>query len=449
MSTHTTTHQEPLDVLFVSERALWPLDQGSCVHGYHMAMALADLGIRVGIASHTPPPDAHAHSVPLGLRDRSIEWPKTTEQDVRRFLRGWRGPGSAARRRLARYQGRNLRLFAGIIPLVERYRPATVMALGQHGPLMLRALGDYPATKRIWYAADEPVFFELSCMRREPISAIPHRLSKVALYTALESLFVRGLDGAIGVNPTDTRLLRWFGGVRSAVTIRNGVDTDFFSPAPHNLSLSTHAGPKPRSLVFWGRMDFEPNIDAVTWFARHVWPQLHHCWPNATWQIVGKNPHRNVQRLTHVPGIKVLGEVPDIRPYAQQAAVTILPMRCGGGIKNKLLEAAAMGRPVAASPRTLQGLNLNLNRMPALVCNSPDQWVEGVRRLWSDIPLATKLGQNARQWVQTQHTWPQAARALLAWLGVTPPSYPLPTSGYQPVELNMSHGFTTRQANAA
>ena len=439
-----TRPDEPLDVLFIGEHPLWPLDQGFCVHGYNMATALDDLGLRVGIATHRPPPS----NAPQRMADMSIAWPQTTDDDLNQFLHGWRGFGTAAlRRRLARYQGRELHRFAGVMPLIDRYRPTTVIGLGQHAPLMLRALRDRPDTKRVWYAADEPIFFQLSCMRREPISALPDRMTKVALYAALETLFVRGLDGAIGVNPRDSKLLRWLGGVRRVVTIPNGVDMAYFSPnGPANAAVKV----KPRSLVFWGRMDFEPNIDAVTWFAHHVWPTLRHRHNDATWQIVGKKPHPTVQALSQIPGIQVLGAVDDIRPYAKSATATILPVRCGGGIKNKLLEAAAMGRPIVASPKALHGLDYTPDDPPALQSQTTTQWVETIERLWSDPALAAQIGDKALRWVRTHHTWRGAAVRLMAWLNTLPSGVPaqgLPPHRIRPATTKAS--TETRPAKTA
>lgn len=400
-----------VEVLYVSEHALWPMDQGSCVHGYKMACALQDLGVRVGIASHQP----LLASAPKRMQRMAIDWPVAHDDAYKRFLDGWRGLGLAGRLRLARYQGRDLRLFAGIVSLVERYRPKVVVALGQHGPLMLRGLRFSSSTQRIWYAADDPVYFQASCMWREPLTHWPSRLGKMALYTALESLFVRGLEGVVGVSPLDTRLLRWLGGVRRAVTIRNGVDLDFFSPAQSDRHPT-----QPHSLVFWGRLDFEPNIDAVNWFAKEVWPSLRWYRPDATWQIVGKNPDPTIKQLTRLPGVELVGEVKDIRPYAAGAAVTIIPTRCGGGIKNKLLEAAAMARPIVASPRAMRGLVLDADRPPMMQCAQPAEWVEAIRRLWSNPQLAESLSRNARIWAQHHHSWHRAAQMFKGWLASSP-----------------------------
>ncbi len=381
------------------------MDQGFCLRGSNMAQALRNLGLRVGIATHKPlPGDAPEH-----LKSMNLPWPIATDSDRDRFMHAWRGVGAPARRRVARYQGRNLPLFAGIIPLADRHRPKTVIALGQHGPMTLKALRDHPTIKRVWYAADEPVSFQLSCMGTEPLRQWPSRLTKAALYAAIECFFARGLDGAVGVSPRDTALLKRIGGVKHTTTIRNGVNLDYFTPTQDQAAT-------PRSLVFWGRMDFEPNIDAALWFAQNVWPTLRQHRPDATWQIVGKYPHPSVQKLAQQPGIEVLGAVPDVRPHARNAAVTILPMRCGNGIKNKLLEAAAMARPIVASKQAVQGLGHTDQRRPAWQCHTPTQWVQAIRRLWADPQASARQGTLALNWVRAHHTWPHAAQQLARWV---------------------------------
>lgn len=123
----------------------------------------------------------------------------------------------------------------------------------------------------------------------------------VALYAAIETLFVRGLNGAIGVSPTDSRLLHIVAGARQTVTIRNGVDLDYFGQQPQTVDGPPLANP---SLVFWGRLDFEPNVDAVCWFAREVWPTLRRRVPSASWKIVGKNPVPQVEQLNELASVR-------------------------------------------------------------------------------------------------------------------------------------------------
>jgi glycosyltransferase involved in cell wall biosynthesis len=392
-----------LDLLFVSQHALWPADQGCKIHGSQMALAAAKLGARVGVVCMEPTRELS----PAALSRLLLPWPEATEADRAAFHDGWRGAGSWLRHRLAKHQGLDPRAMAGVVSLVERHRPAAVIGVGLHAPLLLRGLSAHTETKTIWYAADELIYFNLSCMRRESVADGLRRLHTLALHAALENAFARGLDGAIGVSPLDTRMLRVLAGVRETVTIRNGVDLDAFAPS--------FEGADPHSLVFWGRLDFEPNIDAVSWFAQTVWPRLREKHPTATWSIVGKKPHPRVVALNKLAGVRVLGEVPDIRPLARAAAVTVLPMRCGGGIKNKLLEAAAMGRPIVASPKAVEGLDLH-NLHPFRVCASPAQWVRSIEELWSKPLTAADQGRRARTWAKTCHSWSSAAQSLLDWV---------------------------------
>ncbi len=388
-----------LDVLFVSELGMWPMDRGFRVHGCQLARALDAAGAAVGIASLRPT-DAE---VPAWLDKLLLPWPTAPATDVDAFLEGWDGRLARLRRRLAGHQAIDPYELAGIVGLVREHRPKVVVALGQHGAMMLRGLrAAAPDVTTVWYAADEPVLFHLSCLRRDPRPLWGSRLKLAALFAATENLFARGCDGAIGVSPLDTHALRWLGGARSTATIRNGVDLDYFAPDRSN----TH---RPPSVAFWGRMDFEPNVDAVTWFATHVWPSLAKRAPGAKLRIIGKNPTPAVKALRQFRGIEVTGEVDDIRPLARSATVTVLPMRCGMGIKNKLLEAAAMGRPIVASPRAVRGLDWPKALPPFAVCDGAEAWIEQVWHLWHDPVGRAQLCSDARAWAERHHDWAGAA----------------------------------------
>jgi len=389
---------DQLDVLFIGEHAVWPLDQGFCIRGYNMANALRERGLKVGLSSIEPPPA----DAPQNLHDMAIDWPDARHETLNDFLKAWQGPAYKMRMRLADYQGRDLPRFAAVRDLVKQTNPKLVVGLGQHSTMMLRGLWDQPQLKRVWYAADELVRFQISCLKREGIGSVRMRMQKLALYAGLEACFVRGMDGAIGVSPKEAELLRRIAGARQTTTIRNGVDLDYFRP-------DRSARQKEKTLVFWGRMDFEPNVDAVCWFADNIWPTIRLLCPQARWQIIGKKPITRVLALDERDGIEVLGEVADIRDYARNASLTVLPMRCGGGIKNKLLEAAAMGLPIVASTKAVQGLDLSGSETPMTVCKSQGEWIESICRLWADSVLRERIARNARDWAERRHSWYSAA----------------------------------------
>src|SRR5262249_34199804 len=105
-----------------------------------------------------------------------------------------------------------------------------------------------------------------------------------------------------------------------------------------------------------GAMDYRPNVDAVVWFARDIFPAIRRAEPDAVFCVVGARPAAEVTRLAELPGVRVTGTVPDVRPYLAHARVAVAPPRMAGGVQNKVLEAMAMGMPVLASPQALEGI---------------------------------------------------------------------------------------------
>lgn len=133
--------------------------------------------------------------------------------------------------------------------------------------------------------------------------------------------------------------------------IPNGVDTDFFDPAvvPHQRTSPT--------IIFTGDMSYFPNQEAVTYFARKVFPLIRHSIPDARFLIVGRNPNREVQQLKESDGVEVTGFVPDVRTYLAKAHVAVAPFSIAAGVQNKILEAMAYGLPVVATSKVVQGLS--------------------------------------------------------------------------------------------
>lgn len=430
------------DVMVLSLLPPWPADQGWCVHGWAMTQALEHRGLVVRWASLDPLP----HDAPESLADRILPWPQPSLQDVDQFHRTWAGPMAPLRHRIGEYLGFGPNRIAGCASLIRQHRPEVVIAMGQLGPLLLKGLTASPC-QLIWYAADELVGFHLSCLRYEPAKLWLQRLRLAALHGTMERLFAAGSArrgtnpdriipdsagprsrrdrvawhsapvGAIAVSPREEVLLRRLAGIGDVALIRNGVNVESLqAQAEHHRRQHAKRSDDPPSIVFWGRLDFEPNVDAVTWFARTIWPGLIKQNPSARWIIAGMHPSPAVQRLSEVPGIDVRGPVDSIAQVATEADLVVLPLRCGGGIKNKLLEAAAMGCPIVASPRAVAGLQLPMDMSALAVCRSRRQWQNVIETLWHRPLAATQLGERALKWVQQTHQWSGAADQLCHWL---------------------------------
>jgi sugar transferase (PEP-CTERM/EpsH1 system associated) len=179
--------------------------------------------------------------------------------------------------------------------------------------------------------------------------------------------------------------------------VENGVDTDYFAPAPW---LRDPYPPGTAPLVFTGAMDYWPNIDAVDWFARRVFPRIRARWPEARFFVVGARPTEAVRQLQRISGVTVTGGVTDIRPYLAHACLAVAPMRVARGIQNKVLEAMAMGRPVLATAKALEGLELpEAGRLQA---DSEEALVDEALAVLAD---GRNRGEHNRAWVQQRYAW--------------------------------------------
>lgn len=135
--------------------------------------------------------------------------------------------------------------------------------------------------------------------------------------------------------------------------IENGVDVSYFTP---EFQYENPYSGLDKVLVFVGAMDYWANVDAVTWFARGIFPRIREQIPAACFYIVGSQPDEAVRRLGNLAGVTVTGAVQDIRPYLAHSSMSVATMRIARGVQNKVLEAMAMAKPVLATTAATQGL---------------------------------------------------------------------------------------------
>ena len=194
---------------------------------------------------------------------------------------------------------------------------------------------------------------------------------------------------------------------RSSIdVIANGVDANHFDPS----SQPGYSEPlQTRGLVFWGRLDFGPNIDAIDWFCRKVWTKLVKQRPDIDWTVYGFQAGSEVRALAAEFGFKLVPDLPDLRSEIMKHKVVVLPFVSGAGIKNKFLEAAAMARPIVASARALNGVELNGER-PCCVAGNVTEWIEHIARLYDSAEECKLAGEKARLWVMKNYSWERAAK---------------------------------------
>jgi len=185
--------------------------------------------------------------------------------------------------------------------------------------------------------------------------------------------------------------------------VPNGVDLDYFRPGREARA--------PNSLVFTGVMNYWPNVDGVTWFCHEVLPLVRERVPDVAFTICGSSPTRPVRALGRLPGVRVTGAVPDVRPYLAGAGVGVIPVRIARGVQNKLLEAMAMGLPTVATPAAWAGVEAQVGR-DLLVADRPADYADAVVRLLRDRRLRDTMGRSARAAVEANYRWDRSLARL-------------------------------------
>ncbi len=132
--------------------------------------------------------------------------------------------------------------------------------------------------------------------------------------------------------------------------LRNGVDLETYTTQGHDYSIEN-------VLLFTGNMDYAPNIDAVAYFVKDIFPIILKDYPEIQFIIAGQRPVKSVIELKS-KNIKVTGFIPELRAIYQNASIVVSPLRIGAGTQNKVLEAMAMGIPVVSGPIGYEGLEI-------------------------------------------------------------------------------------------
>lgn len=214
---------------------------------------------------------------------------------------------------------------------------------------------------------------------------------------------VRKFDHCLVVSETDLLSLQKLAPDVRATVIPNGVDTEYFRP----VGCPTGG----ENIVFVGSMNFQPNIEAVLWFYRSILPLIRDRIPKVHFTIVGWQPPKEIIDLGDDPAITVTGTVDDVRPYIDEAAVFVVPLRLGSGTRLKILDAWSMGKAVVSTNVGAEGLPVQPEEN-ILLADDAGSFASAVVRLLDNGPLRERLGKNGRELVLAQYAWDTIAGRL-------------------------------------
>ena len=392
-------------ILFISRCPPWPLYLGDRLILYHLGRELA---LR------------HHHLDLLAFADRAEDWGEQDHYDMdfrqvalfpqpersqlsylrRAALPGARWPRSAEaswspdmwraiRARLSAETYDVVHLFGGV-HVYEYYHalggvPAIITPYESYSLYLKRALAAVSGQPNLrWLRPAISIKIRQMLTRRfESFMFTPYARTVVVSN--------KDRDELLGINPA-----------LQVEVIPNGVNGYEFRPRPVK---------RIPALLFVGNYEYAPNVDAALRLARAIFPAVQQRVPEARLWLVGNAATPEMQALAG-ESIRVTGRVPDVRPYLARAGVFVSPLRLGAGIKNKVLEALAMGCPVAATPLSVDGIAVT-DGHDALVADG-DGLVEAIVGLLEDAELAGRLSANGRKLIETRYSWDRVAEEYLA-----------------------------------
>jgi len=220
-----------------------------------------------------------------------------------------------------------------------------------------------------------------------------------------ERLAWRRFDGVCLVSARDEELLRRDEPDTKTVVVPNAVDLDAFRP--------TDAPTEPSSLLFFGAMNYHPNVDGVLYFLDEIFPKIRALVPSAKLTVMGPTPAESVlERKSSV--VEVTGFVEDPRTRIERAAVLVVPLRIGGGTRFKIVEGMAQGKAIVSTRIGAEGLDV-VHGEHLLLADDPAEFAKEVDRVLRDPALAARLGRAARKLAEEKYGWDAAVRTLEAF----------------------------------
>jgi glycosyltransferase involved in cell wall biosynthesis len=388
-------------VLFLTPHLPYPPNRGTALRNFGLIEGLAARGHAVGLASLIEPGQPPLADTPLpDLCQSTLALPapaRSTGQRLRDLLAGqadmarrlWSEEFVEALRRVLEQEPYDVIQIEGIemapyLLIVQGAAPGALLVYDAHN-------AEYALQARI--AAQDS-----RTPRRWPYAV--YSLLQTARLRRFEAATCRAVGHILACSQADADKLRLLRHETPITVIPNAIEVAHYRETdlpPVNL-------PHP-ALVFTGKMDFRPNVDAALWFAEAILPRIQEAIPEAHLVIVGMHPHPRLDPLRGRQGITITGEVLDIRPYIREADLYVTPLRMGSGTRFKLLQAMAMGKAIVSTRIGAEGLPVEDGRH-LLLADEPESFARAVVGLLHDAPRAEALGKQGAMLVSEHFDWP-------------------------------------------
>ena len=384
-------------IVFFKTELKWPLRTGSSVHSGNLMKTFVSLGHQVVFVSEVSPcPEAKAWLSGVEFVNCAdvLSEPKPISDDK---CVSW------IQRRVYGYFG---------IPIANPVRFANclhslscdhIVAVGSELLPYLKLVPE--KYRRVWYVADDPLLHIWT------VSGL-WGLMDMLRFLIYQLSFRKSFDQVWLVSERDANWQGRLCGKDRVAVVPNGVDfSKYFSASRSTVESSDSLGEK--TCCFWGNLSFAPNEDLLRYFIGTIWPRVLNDVPDAVFEVAGSHSSIELRGfLESTTNVRFLGEVRDINESLTRSRIAVFPFRKGAGVKNKLLEAAAMGKAIIANPIACNGLRGDWQSGISVV-NSVDEWVDSITCHLLDRDLCERKGMLAEQWVRKEHSWEASAEIAI------------------------------------
>ena len=221
-----------------------------------------------------------------------------------------------------------------------------------------------------------------------------------------EKEFINEYDLLVPITERDRIILDKIGNSRPTHVSPTGIDTKQLIPHARNLEYP--------SVFHIGSLEWAPNQEGLLWFVDKCWPKLHVKFPELKFYIAGRQAPEWLIRRFKVPNIVFLGEVEDAYQLMNSKAVMVVPLFSGSGMRIKIIEGMALGKPIVTTPIGTEGISTQSEKN-IIIADNEKEFIDGVERLVTDKELFHSIGRNAIEYIQEKFDNLALASALTSF----------------------------------
>jgi glycosyltransferase involved in cell wall biosynthesis len=401
---HGTTVLGEMRILYFSTRDCWPTSSGARLRDYYLARELSRRAELTYLGfKNTDTPVWRGKQGPSGELD-SILVARPRAYSIAKIARGFIGPAPVNVLNFA-----TALMEAQLRQILDEKNVDLVQMEGVHLSSyvpIIRAARSRPRLICDWHNIESELMRRYSENSETGLGKRLYAARAASLLERLEYRLLTECDAHLVCSERERRVLQERVPAAPIRVVSNGVDAGFQIAAGHNGNLAAR-----RDLVFVGSMDYHANIDGALYFAREIWPPIYQSFPSLRFVIVGSRPAPEILALQGNPGIVVTGTVDDVRPYYQNAAAVVVPLRVGSGTRLKVLEAMAAAVPVISTRLGVEGLQVK-DGEDLFLADTPGEFAAAVLALNNDESKWKRVAAAARETARTRYDWPLIGESL-------------------------------------